>query len=312
MHMKRYSIFIFMVLGLAFSTVKAQDQFPRAFFNDKGGVRLETQELDQLSDTIVSLFHRSDDVVWSRIVYRVIDMRYKQNFQLYFPVRPNEEYRSLFRVILDAICDGLPVYRKNAREIKPSFSETICCQELARVFAYDPQDPTGYVNPEEDYLITYDTLAGTYSVNDYRYNAYVKNQIKFLIQEIVFFDKHMSRLFTKIIAIAPMYALHPDNMATTNSMDYFRNSVLCWISFDELRPYLVRQYMMPLNNDTHRVTFDEFFIKKNYTSYLLGDSNVFGRMLLDENATVSEEDIKREQERIERELLDFEQDLWEY
>jgi gliding motility associated protien GldN len=310
--MKKFSILIIAFVCIAINSVKAQDQFPNSFFNDRGGVRLETEELDGLSDTIVRLFHRADDVVWSRIVYRVIDMRYKQNFQLYFPIRPNEEYRSLFRVVLDAICDGMPVYRKNPREIKPSFSETLCCHELSRVFAYDPKDPTGYVNPEEDHLIVFDSISQKYSVNDYRYNAYVKNQIKFLIQEIVFFDKHMSRLFTKIIAIAPLYALHPDNMATNNTMEYFRNSVLCWISFDELRPYLVRQYMMPLNNDTHRLTFDEFFIKKNYTSYLLGDSNVFGRMLLDDNATVSEEDIKREQERIEREMLDFEQDLWEY
>ena len=310
--MKKFSIFIIAFVCFTINSVKAQDQFPNSFFNDRGGVRLETEELDGLSDTIVRLFHRADDVVWSRIVYRVIDMRYKQNFQLYFPIRPNEEYRSLFRVVLDAICDGMPVYRKNPREIKPSFSEPLCCQELSRVFAYDPKDPTGYVNPEEDHLIVFDTISNKYSVNDYRYNAYVKNQIKFLIQEIVFFDKHMSRLFTKIIAIAPLYALHPDNMATNNTMEYFRNSVLCWISFDELRPYLVRQYMMPLNNDAHRLTFDEFFIKKNYTSYLLGDSNVFGRMLLDDNATVSEENIKREQERIEREMLDFEQDLWEY
>lgn len=171
--MKKYSIIIITFVCLT-CMMKAQDELPKSFFNDRGGVRLETEELDYLSDTIVQLFHRSDDIVWSRIVYRVIDMRYKQNYQLYFPICPNEEYRSLFRVMLDAICDGLPVYRKNPREIKPSFSESLCCHELSRVFAYDPMDPTGYVNPEEDHLIRYDSITDTYEINDYRYNAYVR------------------------------------------------------------------------------------------------------------------------------------------
>mgnify|MGYP003442102509 CR=1 FL=1 len=76
----------------------------RSFFDDMGIVRLETQELQESSDTLVNLFHRTDDIVWSRVVYRIIDMRLKQNYQLYTPVSAEDPvYSSLFRTMLRAI-----------------------------------------------------------------------------------------------------------------------------------------------------------------------------------------------------------------
>ena len=110
---------------------------------------------------------------------------------------------------------------------------------------------------------------------------YVKNQIKFLIQEVVFFNKHNSRMYSKIVAIAPLYALHPDNkLNSENTMLYFQNSILGWIIFDELRPFLAKQMIIPRGNDTQRLTFDDFFSQNLYASYLLGDSNMYNRMLL--------------------------------
>jgi len=58
------------------------------------------------------------------------------------------------------------------------------------------------------------------------------------------------------------------------------------------------------------LTYDEFFAQKLYSSYLLGDSNMFNRMLLD--YVVDPVKIKKEQDRLETELMNVEQDLWEY
>lgn len=306
--MKKYNfILLFAVFMVSIYHVNAQDlennsEKPLPFFNKIGAVRLQTTEMDALADTIAVVNHRADDVVWRRTVYRVIDMRFKQNYQLYFPSRPTDEYRSLFNVMLNAIVDGVNVYRRNPRDIRPMFEEKLSGSELSHVFAYD-EDP--YNN-----LIEVDTITDQRSINMNQYMQYVKNQLKFLIQEEVFFDKHTSRLYSKIIAIAPMYALQPDNNEDRNTMAYFRNSVLCWIAFDELRPYLVKQYVIGNGNDSERLTYDDFFSQKLYESYLLGDSNMYSRMLLDYLA--NEGKLKKEQKRIEKELMDFEQDLWEY
>ena len=162
-------------------------------------------------------------------------------------------------------------------------------------------------------LIVGDSITQQPTLSAYAYKDYVKNQLKFLIQEIVFFDKHTSRLYTKIMAIAPLYALTEQNVTLDNSTDkwsYFQSSVLCWFHFDELRPYLARQYVIPNENNSQRLTFDEFFAQKFYSDYLLGDSNLNNRMLL--QYLIDPNKIRKEQKRLETELLNFEQDLWEY
>jgi len=300
--MKKYLI-VSLIISLFFvsNLVTAQvNQVP--FFDSKGAVRIQTAEMDALADTIAVVNHRADDIVWSRIVYRVIDMREKQNYQLYFPLRSNDEYKSLFKLMLDAICNGVNVYSKDARDLRPSFNNVLQGEDLSKAFAFD--------NEMDNNLIQVDTVTKQRTFQNDKYMSYVKNQLKFLIQEIIFFDKHTSRLYSKIIAIAPLYALHPDNIESKESMQYFRGSILCWFSFDELRPALAKQIVIPNGNETERLTYDEFFDQKLYSSYLLGDSNMFNRMLLE--YVVDPVKIKKEQARIETEIMNFEQDLWEY
>ncbi len=314
--MKKLSVIAFMLVG--FITANAQHQiYP--FFNDKGAVRIETTELDDAADTLISVSHRADDIVWSRVVYRIIDLRYKQNYQLYFPIRHDDaEYRSLFKVIVDGIIDGLPVYRKAQDHIKPILAESNQCakEEIPPLFLNDDptadysQDTTHYdITLSDAMLLHYDSITDKMSFHFYPYENFVKNQTKYMIQEIVFFDKHTSRLYSKIIAIAPMQSdmIMSDS---DNVMDALQESLLFWIAFDELRPYLAKQYIIPQTNDNKRVTFDEFFAKKLYASYLLGESNMYDRMFLD--YAKSEEEVKKEQQRVADELLNFEQDLWEY
>jgi gliding motility associated protien GldN len=285
---------------ICINAVKAQDP-NAAFFDEIGNIRLQTTELDAMADTIAVINHRAEDITWSRLVYRVIDMREKQNFQLYFPSRATDDYKSLFKLMTDAVLDGINVYKRNPRDIKPQFNELLTGEELSRVFAFDELT--------DNNLIQVDPITEQRTFNGDQYMRYVRNQLKFLIQEVYFFDTHTSRMYSKIIGIAPMYALHPDNMANSETMAYFRNSVLCWFSFDELRPYLMKQYVIPSGNDSQRLTYDEFFAQNLYSSYILGDSNMYSRMLLEFSLT--EEALRAEQKRIESELMNFEQDLWE-
>lgn len=300
--MKKYWI-VSLTISLFFisNLVTAQlNQVP--FFDSKGAVRIQTTEMDELADTIAVVNHRADDVVWSHIVYRIIDMRDKQNYQLYFPVRANDEYQSLFHLMLNAVCNGVNFYKKDPRELKPSFNETLEGSELERAFAFDE-------NRDND-LIHVDSITQQRTLENTQYVAYVKNQLKFLIQEIIFFDKHTSRMYSKIIAIAPLYALHPDNIDSKESMQYFRGSILGWFAFDELRPELAKQNVIANGNESERLTYDEFFSERLYSSYLLGDSNMFNRMLLE--YVVDPIKIRKEQNRIETEIMNVEQDLWEY
>ena len=263
--------------------------------------------------------HRIDDVIWARYVYRVIDMRYKQNYQLYFPVKSDDaDYRNLFKVITDAVVDGLPIYEKNMETIKPDLhQEPIPRNVLPNMFmADDPladysDDPTHFdVSSSDAMLIHYDSVSDELSFHFYPFESLVKNQLKYLIQEVVFFDKHTSRLHSKIMAIAPLQSDLITTRDSSNIMNSLRESIMFWIAFDDLRPYLAMQYAIPSRNEVKRVTFDEFFQKNLYTSYIVGEGNMYNRWIPDYAKT--EKEVKKEQQRIADELLNFEQDLWEY
>ena len=313
---KKISIIACLMLGVL--TAQAQHQVI-SFFDEMGSARIQTEEFSKAHDTIVMVDHRIDDVIWARYVYRIIDMRYKQNYQLYFPTKSDDsDYRNLFKVITDAVVDGLPIYEKNMETIKPDFKqEPIGKATIPTMFMVDDpltdysDDPSHYDISESDaMLIHYDSIADELSGHFYRFEPIVKNQLKYLIQEVVLFDKHTSRLHTKIMAIAPLQSDKIMTRDSSNVMSSLRESIMFWIPFDELRPYMAMQYVIPNRNEVKRVTFDEFFRKHLYTSYIVGEGNMYNRWIPDYAKTEAE--VKKEQERIATELLNFEQDLWEY
>lgn len=313
---KKLSIIACLVLG--FTTVQAQHKVT-SFFDEMGSARIQTEEFSEAHDTIVMVDHRIDDVIWARYVYRIIDMRYKQNYQLYFPTKSDDaDYRNLFKVITDAVVDGLPIYEKNMETIKPDFQQAPISRDVipTMFMADDPladysDDPTHFdITSSDAMLVHYDSISDELSFHFYPFEKLVKNQLKYLIQEVVFFDKHTSRMHTKIMGIAPMQSDKISTRDDSNIMNSLRESIMFWIPFDALRPYLAMQYAIPNRNEVKRVTFDEFFQKHLFTSYIVGEGNMYNRWIPDYSGTV--EQVKKEQERIATELLNFEQDLWEY
>ena len=313
--MKKLCVIACMLLGVM--AASAQHQV-NPFFDEKGRARIQSVEYSESSDTIVDVFHRNDDIIWSRAVYRIIDMRYKQNYQLYFPTRYDDpDYRNLLKVIADAIVDGMPVYQKGLDLFKPDFSEPMEKNMIPSMFlADDPtadysDDPNHYdISNSDAMMIHYDSISDELSFHFYPFESFVKNQLKYLIKETVFFDRHTSRMHSKIEAIAPMQSDKVQTKDSTMVVQSILESVLFWVAFDDLRPYMATQYIIPSQNETRRVTFDEFFAKRLYSSYIVGEGNMYNRLIPDYAYTY--EEIKKEQERIATELLNFEQDLWEY
>lgn len=343
--MKKLSLIAGLILVLA-TTVKAQ-HYANPFFNEMGIARIQTSEYSKEKDTTIVTFHRMDDIIWSKTVYRIIDLRYKQNYQLYYPQRESDpNYMNLFKLIMKAIEDGLPVYDmtdyQDPINLKPNWNETMRGSDLA-LRLQDTKLEVDYTESQDVIdnsirnasLLIYDEQNDSYTYNPLPFEAIAKNQIKYIILEFVFFDKHYSRLYTKIMAIAPLrsdrinYSPEDDvvevfeegeepdpndvnKLRSQNLMKAVREAFVCWIPFDALVPYLKGQYISPIQNETKRVTYDAFFREKLYSSYILGDDNMFSRIIIDEENAYTEKQMKKEQDRIAKEMLDFELDLWEY
>lgn len=321
--MKKLNLVLLLLMSV--TMVNAQHKI-NSFFDQMGAARLQTEELK--NDTIITIFHRQDDVVWYRTVYSIIDLRFKQNYVMYYPTSfDNPRYKSLFGVMMNAIMQGTPVYAKPMQvSLQPHFemdpeerSKIPALLELQQNndddggFDLGAMDDEGMEGIDMSALtqtpsvLTYSPENDQLSVSEY-YDQYVKNQFKFLIQEIIFFDKHYSRLYRKIVAIAPMYA--PNASETADPHDAIYQEILFWLPFDALRPHLKSQFIITSKNSAKDITYDQFFQQHLYTSYLVGEDNMYDRMITE--YVKSEDAVKKEQKRIETELLNFEQDLWEY
>ena len=146
---------LFLILMVAAVTVSAQDS-PQSFFNKNGTVALETTELDDKADTLAIINHRRDDIVWSKIVYRIIDLRDMQNRVLMIPIEPNGDSKNLFRIILEStVNNGLKAYSRDEdhRSFLPDYTKLLKVDSLKSKFVFCNFDPQTRLVQDENSII---------------------------------------------------------------------------------------------------------------------------------------------------------------
>ena len=84
---------------------------------------------------------------------------------------------------------------------------------------------------------------------------------------------------------------------------------LFWIYFPEARPILAKNDVFNRFNGAARLTYDDFFWKRMFSSYIYKEDNVYDRNINEYAVGI---DAILESERIKNDLFTFEQQLWEY
>ena len=281
------------IVSLLLTSMSVLGQTDNSFFNEFGEIdtNLPTSGPKEDLRPIEFLNPRADDIFWQRVVYRMIDLRERINAPLYFPEESGDNRQSLFTLIFRLMQEGkIMGFEFNAeREI---FSD-----EKRVEFADVLQKLDVYYQTEEDPL-TNETI---YIIDE----SDIPNRqaLKFYLKEVWFFDKHTSIFNVKTLAICPVVSSESD-IGTIRQP-------LFWVPFDMLRPHLSQtEVLLSEKNNGMRISFDDLFIKRRYGSYVYKESNVQNRSLLEYCSTF--EEVQREQERMKVDLINFEQDLWEY
>ena len=250
---------------------------------------------------------RQADVMWSRKIWREIDMRQKINHPFYYPENDGVGHtigdrKSLIDVIYSAIQEGsITAYGNAAMD-----------DEFREVMSQDDIKKIGGAKEELIEVIDWDAVAEGADPEEAKTTklnkkAFDRNSVKkWRLKEEWFFDKQRSVIDVRIIGLAPLQ----EDKDEVNGRLLGTFSPLLWVYFPEAREILINaEVFNSVKNDAERRTYDDIFWKRMFGSTITKEVNVMDRRI---NEYMIGLDALLEAERIKTEIFNMEHDLWEY
>jgi len=232
---------------------------------------------------------REEDVFYSKRIRREIDLRDTINSVL------KAEGSKLIDLIMTAVeNEELTVYSPKdtasgrVLEDNDSFKIALSAQDALR-------SARGFTEG------TPDAVTGKLSeptLRRFRPDDFMKYRMK----EDWVLDVKRSVFEPRIIGLAPM------KMVEGNWQPVF------WIYFEDAREIFNKSRLLNPGNDASTLTFDDFFVRRLFSSYIVKQTNPSNQTIADLMGITDPKDPKKlyESERIKKSISDFEQSLWEY
>ncbi|MFB9842332.1 type IX secretion system ring subunit PorN/GldN [Mucilaginibacter ginsenosidivorans] len=232
---------------------------------------------------------RESDVAYAKRVWREIDVREKMNQYLASPKQ------RLIDILMDAVAAGeLTAYDANPSKDDPdgdAFAKPLTAAQakskMADSVLVDRFDKN-----------TGDKIGSTMQPGEFNPDSIVK----FRIKEDWIFDRQRSIFEPRIIGIAPMVK----QKVTGLNLDY---QPAFWIYFPDARPILATKEAVDRSNDNTGLSFDDVFMKRIFTSYIVKVSNDKDERIKDYAQGI---DKLYESEKVKKQLMDWELNLWQY
>jgi gliding motility associated protien GldN len=279
-------IFVFLtIFGLIIFTQDVEAQ--GVFDNPRDGVydKNETATRNPVPYTPL----READVMWSKRIWRTVNMREKMNHPFYYPEKPTNGRFSFMHIIFSAIEGGeLKIYDPQSDDFTMPYTYEQLMEQLASV------DTVTQQRPFPPYVY-YDTVI----VNEFSPATITE----FRIKEDWFFDKQRSVLDVRILGICPVREKYDIDFNFQGYLPVF------WIYFPEARNVFAKFDQFNRFNDAARLSYEDVFFKRMFSSFVYKESNVYDRVISDYERGMS---ALLESERIENDISIFEHDLWEY
>lgn len=233
---------------------------------------------------------RDADMMWSKRVWRVIDLREKMNLPLYYPLEPTVCLKSLFDVFKTAIMDGsLKAYANPVFD--DEFTVEMTKEEVSKLLvSVDSSDVENVNNPGEYIKVPLKTEIGAGNICQY------------WIKEDWFFDRQRSVMEVRIVGICPLVQKIAENGDVVGVKPLF------WIYFPDARAVMARAASFNSFNDSERMSYDELFAKRKFSSFVYKESNVYNRSIAEYKVGM---DALLESESVKEDIFKYESDLWQ-
>lgn len=234
---------------------------------------------------------RESDVAYQKRVWREIDLREKMNQYMASPKQ------RLIDILLTAIDAGeLTAYDPTSSKDDPngdSFSRPLTAAQAHSKMA--DSSVVDVIDKNTGEKSGSRVVAGEFQPD---------SVIKFRIKEDWLFDRQRSIFEPRIVGIAPLIRVKAAEGVVNNEYQ-----PAFWIYFPEARPILATKEAVSRNNDATGLSFDDVFMKRMFTSYIVKQSNDKDERIKDYAQGI---DKLYESERIKKNLMDWELGLWQY
>ncbi len=236
---------------------------------------------------------READIFWSKKLWRIIDLREKMNIPLYYPTNEMDNRVNLINLLLKGI-ENAQITPYDARS-DDDFKIPMSYAQVKEIFGAQAtvQEKTNFDTGEKEMV----TVQGDIRPTEIK---------QYMIKEEWYFDKQTSTLNVRILGICPIreYVREGDASGQITRQKVF------WVYYPEARPLLATNLVLNPYNDARQHSFDDIFIKRMFSSYVVKESNVYNNR--DISAYLQGKEAMLESKRIEEKIFNFEQDLWEY
>ncbi|MBI1782002.1 MAG: gliding motility protein GldN [Sphingobacteriales bacterium] len=237
---------------------------------------------------------REDDAVYRQRVWREIDIREKMNLPFRYSANEDNGNQRFIAILVKAIKDSV-------------------------VTAFDPIDDR-FTTPLPVAKAMNQFGGGMDTVPSYDLNGNLIKYVvtpkevdpdsitKFRIKEEWVFDKESSRMFVRILGIAPLKKLQTSTGITIGDEDI----PMFWVYYPDMRPVLAKYEAYNNKNFGGRMTWEELFENRFFASYITKSTldNPYDLRL----KAIFKDPILRllEGDNIKEKIFNYEQDLWSY
>src|SRR6201996_8246649 len=232
---------------------------------------------------------RESDVAYAKRVWREIDTRDKMNQYLSSPKM------RLIDVLMDAIAAG----ELTAYDATPGSKEDPGGDEFSKPLTPGQARSKMADSSVVDKFDKNGDKVGSKLVAG-EFNA--DSIVKFRIKEDWIFDRQRSIFEPRIVGIAPMVKIKVAGVEG----DY---QPAFWIYFPDARQLLATKEAVNRNSDATGLSFDDVFVKRIFASYIVKVSNDKDERIKDYAQGI---DKLYEAEKVKKQLMDWELNLWSY
>jgi len=293
MRIKLFFLLIFLTGASTYSTLMGQsiEDLVKNGFNGAYNKKITVERKPAILPGV-----READVIWSKTVWRMIDLREKMNQPFYFPSVESQGRTNLINLLLKGIKENTitafnaPDNDENEFTVPLSFDQVKAQFGAATKTISRRNFETGQMEPVK--------------VPQEIQTDEVKQLI---IKEIWYFDKQKSSLQVRIVGLCPIRLYYHDE--DTVHVDLLRKK-LFWVFYPDIRTLLAKNESLNPRNGARNFSFDDMFLIRNFDGYIIKEENVYNnRAILD---YASDAYASQESDRIKNSIFNYEQDLWEY